>query len=120
MCVANSVAIVHTLEELSIPVDGLQMIYQLSQGAFVDSTWFRGVTLLVDDPLRRAAHIDFSGDWWWVDDLARRYLELEGKGEMLSAEIGRRLFIPQPDGDGQDILDWLDRFASAEGSPIAS
>lgn len=107
VCVANAVTIVHALEESGDEVDGLGMILQLTFGAFADEAWFRGVTTLVQEPRHRARHLDLSADWWWVDDLAQRYLTLEGMADRFDRHRGERIFAPDPEGDGQDVLDWL-------------
>jgi hypothetical protein len=80
----------------------------LCQGAFSDLTWFRSVTTLIKDPGRRAEHIDFGSDWWYVDDLASKYLLAVDKGEVMAQP--RRICMPQPNGDGQDIIEWLHGF----------
>jgi hypothetical protein len=108
VCVGNAVAIVRALDEIGRAPDALGMIFDLSLGAFEDPAWFRAVTGLIADPRRRAAHIEFSGDWWYVDDLARHYLEIEGRSEMLSVHEGTRIFVPSEDGDGADVLGWLE------------
>jgi hypothetical protein len=107
VCVANAVAIVRALEDLGRRVDGLDIILQLTSGAFADEAWFRRVTTLVVDPRRRARYLDFSADWWWVDDLAQRYLTQEGMADRFTRHSGERIFAPDPEGDGQDVLDWL-------------
>jgi hypothetical protein len=107
VCVANMCTIVSTLIESGRDVDGLEMIFKLSQGAFRDESWFRASTRLIPDGSRRARYIDFGGDWWWVDDRALFFLDREGLASH-AAEKGRRLMIPQPDGDGADMIAWLE------------
>ena len=65
------------------------------------------MTTLVPEPQHRARHIDFSGDWWYLDDLAADYLRAANYEDILTANLGARVFIPNPTGDGQDIVDWL-------------
>jgi len=38
-----------------------------------------------------------------------RYLALEKMAERYAAHAGERIFAPDPEGEGQDILDWLAR-----------
>jgi hypothetical protein len=118
VCVANAVAIVHALEEDGRDADGLGMIYQLTFGAVSDEPWFRRVTTLVPDPRHRARFIDRTVDWWWVDDLALRYLTLEGLGELYPAHAGERIFAPSPEGDGGDVLAWLARLPRVRDGTI--
>jgi hypothetical protein len=107
VCVANMCTIVSTLIALGREVDGHDMVYRLCQGAFRDEAWFRSRTTLIPDGSRRARYIDFGGDWWWVDDRAMHFLEAEGLGSHADGNLGRRLMIPQPDGDGSDVMEWL-------------
>ena len=109
VCVANMCTIVTTLLEVDPDVDGRGMILQLCQGAIQDETWFRRVTSLIPDGSVRARHIDFTGDWWWVDDLPGRFLAKEGLLDLLEQHRGRRLMVADPDGDGSDIVEWLER-----------
>jgi hypothetical protein len=109
LCVANAVAIVHALEEIGQEVDGVEMIFRLALGAIGDLAWFRRVTTLVEDPRHRARFIDLAADWWWIDDSALHYLALEGMTDLFSAHRGGRILAPNPDGDGRDVIEWLER-----------
>ena len=113
VCVANAVAIVHALEEAGHEVDGIEMILRLSLGALRDEVWFRRVTVLVDDPRHRARFLDRARDWWYLDDLAPRYLGLEGMIDLYEAHRGGRILAPDSNGDGRDVLEWLERVAAA-------
>jgi len=106
VCVGNFAAIAHAVKGVDPTYDGLSILFDLCQGAFADLAWFRSVTTLVKDPERRAEHIDFGADWWYVDDLASKYL-LAADKEAVMAQEPRRICTPQPNGDGQDIIDWL-------------
>ena len=107
MCVGNAVAIITALQELGKSPDGAEMIFKLCAGAFVDYSWFHRVTSWAPDPRHRAKHICFDDDWWYVDDLARKYFSLEGMEDRLEQDLGRRVLIPDPEGEGDDILVWL-------------
>ena len=109
MCVGNFAAVAHAVKEIIPTYDEVSILFDLCQGAFSDLTWFRSVTTLIKDPGRRAEHIDFDLDWWYVDDLASKYLLAVDKGEVMAQEP-RRICMPQPNGDGQDIIDWLHGF----------
>lgn len=108
VCVANVCTIITTLVEMGRDVDGQEMIFRLCQGAFRDEGWFRSSTVLIPDGSRRARYIDFSGDWWWMDDRAPYFLDREGMAPD-PEERARRLMVPQPDGDGSDVIRWLKR-----------
>ena len=43
-----------------------------------------------------------------VDDLAAEYLRAANQEEVLNAHHGRRVFIPSPTGNGDDVMNWLD------------
>jgi hypothetical protein len=117
VCVGNVVGIVRQLEAgpLARQVDGHAMVLGLCQGAFADPAWFRSVTTLVTDPRERAkvvaAHAD--DDWAWVDDQAERYCAEAGLDAFFDAHLGRRIFVPTFEGDGQDVLAWLGRIVRA-------
>jgi hypothetical protein len=76
-------------------------------GAFSDLKWFRQVTITVPGSERRASYIDFSGDWWYLDDRAREYFEREGLADAYAANIGGRILAPEAESDGSEILAWL-------------
>jgi len=115
VCVANVCTIVSALEELGREVDGPGVILELCPGAIEDETWFRAVVSLIPDGSHRARYIDFDGDWWWVDDRAPHFLEREGLAHLGHENQGRRLMVPSPDGDGADVLEWLEVVARPGG-----
>ena len=112
VCVANICTIVTALIDMGRDADGHDMIFQLCQGAFRDEAWFRSSTALIPDGSHRARYIDFSGDWWWVDDRAQFFLDSEGLSPLAEQHRERRLMIPQPDGDGSDVIAWLESIPS--------
>jgi hypothetical protein len=57
--------------------------------------------------LRKADFIDYSGDWWYVDDLAQYYMERASKANIYVENLGGRIYVPSPNGDGRDVLEWL-------------
>jgi hypothetical protein len=108
VCVGNAVALIAHLEELEMNPDGHQMIFDLCFGAFEDRIWFRSVCSWIAAPRDRGNIITGLGDWWYVDDLAQRYLEQAGKGSLFELHNNKRILVPNPSGDGQDVLDWLE------------
>jgi hypothetical protein len=107
VCVGNIISVFHLASELGRSVDEVRAIFNLCGGSFSDESWFRQVVQLVPDPKRRAQHINFTEDWWYVDDMAEEYLKLEKMEELLTVHRNQRVFIPTPTGNGQDMLDWL-------------
>lgn len=107
VCVGNFCAIAQGIKELGNEYDELGVLYGLCGGAFQDETWLRTTTVLINDPRNRADFIDYSSDWWYVDDLARYYMEITGKANIYQDNIGGRICAPSPNGDGKDVLEWL-------------
>ena len=64
---------------------------------------------LIRNPERRVQSIDFSNDWWFVDNEAKYYFEREGLLDEFGEHIGHRVCMPSDDGDGVDIVEWFDR-----------
>jgi len=112
VCVGNFVAIAHTMHESDAQYDRLGAIFALSQGVFRDETWFRAVTRLAQDPKHRALEIDLASDWWYVDDCAREFMTFAGLADVYAQESGQRICVPAPDGDGADVMAWLERVAA--------
>jgi hypothetical protein len=107
VCVGNFCAIAQGIKELGIGYDELGILYGLCRGAFQDETWLRNNTVLINDPRNRADFIDYSSDWWYVDDLAQYYMEIVGKANIYQENPGGRICAPSPNGDGKDVLEWL-------------
>ena len=107
VCVSNVQSTIKLLSDLGKQPDSLEIIFDMCWGAFTDLKWFRQVTITVPGPERRATYIDFSGDWWYLDDLAQNYFEREGMSERFAANIGGRILAPPSESDGSEILTWL-------------
>lgn len=107
VCVGNFAAIANTVREIHPDYDGIGVLFRLCRGAFEDEAWLRSKATLVLDPGNRAAHIDPSGDWWYVDDLAEYYMRIAGKANLFREHVGGRICVANPSGDGSDVLEWL-------------
>jgi len=107
ICVGNFAGVVRTVWTVEPEYDGLGAIFALCQGVFEDERWFRGLVQLVGDPKLRAAEVDLSADWWYMDDEAEKYFLQAGRREILGEESGRRILRPSPRGNGEDVLDWM-------------
>jgi hypothetical protein len=107
VCMSNQQIIIKFLDDMGQAPDGLRIIFDLCWGAFRDAVWFRQVTTLVPDPERRARFIDMTGDWWYLDDLARSFLDKEELANVFAEQIGKRILAPEPTSDGNEILRWL-------------
>jgi hypothetical protein len=107
------IAVVQQLAELGLDeVDLAEVVFNYCNGAFSDFTSFRDSVRFVEDPHRRIGHMDFEGDWWYADDLASYYFDLENKGDILERELGRRVYVPEARGDGRGLAGWLEQLAS--------
>ncbi|HBP23668.1 MAG TPA: hypothetical protein DEA08_38560 [Planctomycetes bacterium] len=114
VCVGNAVAIFQSLARMGQDHDGIGTVFRLCQGAFLDEAWLRSVLELTPiDPHRRVEGIDRGLDWLYVDDLAEQYCRDAGAEELFSAERGRRILRCDPEGDGQDVLAWLEEWKVA-------
>jgi len=112
VCVGNFARIAHLVMSMDVDYDPMHVLFELCCGAFADEEWFRSVTTLIRDPERRTTQIDYSGDWWYVDDLAEEYFRDAGQEAILAAHQGSRVHIPDPRSPGQDILEWLESTVS--------
>jgi hypothetical protein len=107
VCVGNFGAIAHAVKSIDAEYDELAILFRLCLGAFQDEAWFLSHASLITDPANRADHIDFEGEWWYVDDLAEFYLQRANKHAIFKKHIGSRICMPDPNGAGQDVLNWL-------------
>ena len=107
VCVGNIGIVAHAIEELGVDYDAIEVVFRLCGGAFEDKEWFHNVTRMVEDPENRASYIDYESDWWYVDDLAEHYLEKASRLEVMQGTDYDRVFIPNPRGNGTDIMAWL-------------
>ena len=107
VCMSNAQSFVKLLNEMGHATNPLTIMFDMCWGAFCDADWFRQVTTLVPDPDHRALYIDVATDWWYVDDLAKEYLEKDGFANLFEANVGRRILVPSPGSDGSEILRWL-------------
>jgi hypothetical protein len=107
VCVGNFAHAARLLKAMDSNYDEIDVLFRLCDGTFTDEDWFRSVTAMVSDPDNRGRHIDLTDDWWYVDDLAAQFLVQAGRQDVLQAQRGRRAFVPDAYGHGQDILQWL-------------
>ena len=113
VCVGNFVSVIHTMQSVNHGYDGLGAIFALAQGVFQDESWFRSITRIGRDPKNRALEFPLKSDWWYMDDLAKEYMQEAGLGSVFERENGRRILVPSDEGDGGDVIAWLDRLAAA-------
>ena len=107
VCIGNYVAVVVEMQAIMKDFDPLGAVFEVCAGVFEDEAWFRAHTKLVADPDRRAAEVDLACDWLYVDDLAEKYFLDADRADIFRKHHGSRIFAPTPEGDGQDVLDWL-------------
>src|SRR5271155_3453194 len=107
VCVSNVQNIIKLVEDLGQAPDRLAATFDMCWGAFRDKDWFRTVSTLVPDPERRVRSIDFAGDWWYLDDLAKEYFDREESSKLFEEHYGKRILAPATASDGNEILRWL-------------
>ena len=107
VCMSNIQSTIKFLAELDKQPDSLGIIFDMCWGAFRDANWFRQVTELVPEANHRGLYIDVAAHWWYVDDLAKEYLEKEGLAKVFEANVGGRILIPSSRSNGDEILWWL-------------
>jgi hypothetical protein len=106
-CVGNVNKIFHGLEEMGQHVDNVEIVYTLCFDAFTDFDWFMNNVCCTKNPDQRIEQIQFNADWWYMDVLAKKYFNECKKGGNIEEHLGNRIFIPNSQGDGQDIINWF-------------
>lgn len=89
------------------PARQKEAIAALLADVFPDATWFTERLELAYGTDDRCRHIDLSGDWWYVDDWADEFFVKAHGEELYRRELGGRILLADPHGDGGDLLDWL-------------
>ena len=109
ICVGNFVDAGRAAKEVNPHYDIHAAIFAICGGAFSDEDWFRANTALTRDSFYRAAEVDLNTDWWYLDDLAEYYFKIAYREDIFEANAGVRIFVPTAEGDGKDVMDWIDR-----------
>lgn len=87
-------------------------IHSILDKVFPDEDWFISKLELAYDTDFRCQHIDIDSDWYYIDDWADKFFsEFFGKVKY-EEELGNRILLVDPHGDGSDILGWLDSFVA--------
>jgi hypothetical protein len=107
-CVGNVNDIFQGLDKMGQHVDSVEIVYTLCFDAFTDFDWFMNYVCCTKNPDQRIKQIQFSEDWWYMDEMAGHYLKKGGKSEILKRQQGNRILIPKPNGDGEDIINWFE------------
>lgn len=107
VCVSNVITIIQFLESQGEAPNGHKMVFDICRGTIQNEVWFRSITTLASDPQHRARHIDLASDWWYLDDMAKWFLEQDGFDELFEENLGHRVFTPDESGDGNRVLEWL-------------
>jgi hypothetical protein len=90
----------------------LHTVFRVCKGVFADEEWFRQSVTLIKNSHVRAAEVNLDHDWWYLDDLAEYYFQAVDRGDLFERELNQRILIPDPEGDGSGILEWLDQVPS--------
>jgi serine/threonine protein phosphatase 1 len=76
---------------------------------FPDREWFLDKLMLVYDTDHRCRYIDLQSDWYYVDDWADHFFTAALGPQRYEAEQGRRILLCDHEGDGSDVLVWLEK-----------
>jgi hypothetical protein len=109
VCVGNFVDAARAAREIDASYDDLAAIFRICRGVFSDRSWFCASTSLVGDSVYRATDVDLEADWWYIDDLAEYYFRVAGRQDVFRSNVGSRIMVPSPDGDGSDVLNWISK-----------
>lgn len=107
VCVGNFVDAGRSAKEIDPRYDIHGAILNICGGVFRDEEWFRANTSLVSDSYYRAAEVDLNSDWYYLDDLAHYYFKVAYREEIFEENVGGRIFVPDAEGNGEDVLEWL-------------
>jgi hypothetical protein len=108
ICVGMINKIFNGLKEIGQQVDNVEIVYTLCFDAFTDFDWFVNMVCCTNNEAKPIRQIDFSGDWWYLDNAAEKHFKSVGKSDILKKHKGNRILIPNPIGDGQDIISWFE------------
>jgi len=107
VCIGNYCEVAHMVQPFVENFDLLGSVLEVCSGVFDDDDWFRARTRLITRPDLRAAEVDLTEDWWYMDDLAEKYFADAGRAEVYRAHAGSRILVPLAEGDGEDVLAWI-------------
>src|SRR5262245_52688787 len=105
VCVGNYVAVALMMSSIREDFDPLGAVFEVCAGVFEDEEWFRTHTKLVSDPDERAAEVDLTSDWWYVDDLAEKYFLDADRADVFQKHLGVRIAHPPP--RATDKTSWI-------------
>ena len=108
ICVGRLADVIHMAASVDSDYDGAGLVFSTCADIFADEGWFRAALRLAADAANRAAEVDLSADWWYVDDDAESYFRHAGRVPVFRENVGGRICVPSPDGDGTDVLLWLE------------
>jgi hypothetical protein len=108
ICIGIIDKIFNGLRQMGQHVDSVEIIYTLCFDAFTDFDWFINMVVYTKNNDQRIKQIDFAGDWWYMDNSAEKHFRSVGKNEIYKQQNGNRILIPNPVGDGQDIISWFE------------
>ena len=107
-CLGNVNEIFKGLDDMGQHVESVEILYTLCFDAFTDFDWFTKSINCLKTPGKQFRQIEFIGNWWYMDDQAVNFLRKCGKSEILKQESAKRILIPNPDSDGNEIISWLE------------
>ena len=91
----------------------MRSVWETVYDAFPSFEAFAQLTRLRYENDDRGQAIDLTEDWYYLDDLADHFF-IKAYGErVFEEELGRRILMCDPEGDGSDIIAWLRSIAES-------
>jgi len=107
-CMGNVNDIFNGLEEMGQHVDNVEIVYTLCFDAFTDFDWFINHVCCMKNPDQKMNQIQYNEDWWYMDVSAKKFLKNGDSGPDLKQHLGTRILVPKAQGDGEDIITWIE------------
>lgn len=82
-------------------------MYQLLEPMFPDKNWFIEKLILISDTDARCTYMDLKTDWFYVDNWADKFFTAAHGEKLFKKHKGDRVLLCDHQGDGSDILEWL-------------
>ena len=85
------------------------MIHSMLNEIFPQKEWFLNrLGANPHDTDHRCKHINLADDWFYIDDWADQFFSDHFSEQLYRQELGKRILLVNPHGDGSDILHWFD------------
>jgi len=87
-----------------------EKIYNMVSGVIKDKEEFIQKLILKNQTEElRCKHISMKDDWYYIDNQAKRYFTNVFDVSIYEEYLGTRILNVETEGDGSDIIHWLDK-----------